>query len=286
MKLKVNKACSILISIVITAGFALICSACGPQPLDKTRQLDGSAEAYLRLMYPDAVYPDGLVPELPDDPDEEGEPDLFDVPFLISQFQEPNLTAEQLRSVLELYTRVDKENSIPKALREKAIAFYHVNLAQIPNKKRISIIDYSRHSKQKRMWIVNMDTGAVWAMHVAHGKGSDDNHDGYADKFSNQDRSNATSLGFYLTGEPYRGKWGLSMYLDGLSATNSNARARKIVLHGAPYVREADVRQGRSWGCPAVAMENRNRVVEILSGGSVMLAGYPAPAKYKKRVSN
>jgi hypothetical protein len=273
MNLKVNKACSILISIAV----ALASSACGPQPFDKTGQLDEASRVYFNLMHPDAP-----IPELPDDPDDEGDADIFFDHFLFSQFQEPNLTAEQMRDVLALYKRVDKENSIPKVLRERAIAFYHVNLAQIPNKKRISIIDYSRHSKQKRMWIVNMDTGAVWAMHVAHGKGSDDNHDGYADKFSNQDRSNATSLGFYLTGDQYRGKWGLSMYLDGLSPTNSNARARKIVLHGAPYVREAEVRQGRSWGCPAVSMENRNRVVQILSGGTIMYAGYPPAAKHRK----
>ncbi len=277
MNLRMNKVCSILIPIAV----ALASSACGPHPYNNTTQFDSLDDGFPRLIDSDAPPP-----ELPDDPDQEADADFYDEPFLFGQFQEPKLTAEQLRDVLANYTRVDRGDAIPKVLKERALAYYHVNLALIPNKRRISIIDYSRHSKHKRFWIVNMETGAVWAMHVAHGKGSDDNHDGFADKFSNVDRSNATSLGFYLTGDQYRGKWGLSMYLDGISDTNSNARARKIVLHGAPYVREAEVRQGRSWGCPAVAMENRNRVVEILSGATLMYAGYPPAPARKKRVSN
>lgn len=61
--------------------------------------------------------------------------------------------------------------------------------------------------------------------------------------------------------------------LDGLSPTNSNVRARAVVIHGADYVEDADVKPGRSWGCPAVSTESHVRVVNALKGGSIMYAG-------------
>ncbi|MCP5916770.1 murein L,D-transpeptidase catalytic domain family protein, partial [Klebsiella pneumoniae] len=75
-----------------------------------------------------------------------------------------------------------------------------------------------------RFFIVDMNSGSVWPLHVAHGKGSDSNHDGYAEKFSNTSGSNASSLGYYITAETYNGSNGYSLRLDGMSSTNSNAR--------------------------------------------------------------
>lgn len=91
--------------------------------------------------------------------------------------------------------------------------------------------------------------------------------------FRSQSRwQNATSLGFYRTGKIYIGKHGPSLRLDGLSTTNSNARDRAIVIHGADYVQEEGRIQGRSWGCPAVAQNNRESVIERLKGGSLLYA--------------
>lgn len=258
---------------LLFAALMVLVSACGGYSVDNTPFFENNSEIFRQL-----TLPDDTGPSLPDDPEEEE----ADWPEVSEQsqsrvehrngFQEPRLTPEQLKTVLAKYAHIDRTNLVPKALKEKAIAYFDLNRALIPNQARISVIDYARHSKYKRFWIINMKTGAVWAMHVAHGKGSDDNHDGVAEKFSNVEGSNATSLGYFLTGDSYRGKWGISMYLDGLSESNNKARPRKIVVHGAPYVREAEVRQGRSWGCPAVAIENRNRVVEILKGGTLMFA--------------
>jgi hypothetical protein len=117
-----------------------------------------------------------------------------------------------------------------------------------------------------------METGAVWNIHVAHGKGSDSDHDGFAEKFSNVNNSNATSLGFYKTAETYQGSHGYSLRLDGLSSTNSNARSRSIVVHGASYVEDKERIQGRSWGCPAVSMANYTKVINLIKGGSLILA--------------
>jgi hypothetical protein len=108
---------------------------------------------------------------------------------------------------------------------------------------------------------------------VAHGSGSDKANDGYAEKFSNVSGSNASSLGFYMTAETYNGKHGLSLRLDGLSSTNSNVRARAVVIHGASYVSDSDIKAGRSWGCPAVSMASKDKVIKMLKGGSIIYAG-------------
>lgn len=159
----------------------------------------------------------------------------------------------------------------PKAL-EEALNYLQENKTHFPNTEYLSIINYAPASSEKRFFIVHLQTGKVWALHVAHGAGSDRNHDGLAEAFSNLPGSNATSLGFYRTGEVYLGKHGPSLRLDGLSLTNSNARDRAIVIHGADYVQEESRIQGRSWGCPAVAQNNREEVIERLKGGSLLYA--------------
>ena len=91
--------------------------------------------------------------------------------------------------------------------------------------------------------------------------------------------SNASSLGYYMTAETYTGSHGYSLRLDGLSSTNSKVRSRAIVVHGADYVEEAAVIQGRSWGCPAVAMANRTTVINMIKGGSIIYAGLSTASK-------
>src|SRR5439155_23352579 len=93
--------------------------------------------------------------------------------------------------------------------------------------------------------------------------------------FSNVEGSNKSSLGIYLTAELYQGKHGLSMKLDGMEPTNSNARKRAIVMHGADYVSQKVIAQqgrlGRSLGCPALPMDAITRIVKKLDGKSVLL---------------
>ncbi|MDT8285488.1 MAG: murein L,D-transpeptidase catalytic domain family protein [Elusimicrobiales bacterium] len=162
---------------------------------------------------------------------------------------------------------------IPEDLMDKALAYFHSNSGRIANKDFMGIIDFSQHSSRTRFYIVDMRDGSVRAIRVAHGKGSDPDHDGFATAFSNTPNSNASSLGFYLTGETYIGKHGKSMRLHGLSSSNSNALSRAIVIHEASYVREANVKQGRSFGCPAVAASEIANVISSLKGGALIYGG-------------
>ncbi|MFM6928860.1 MAG: murein L,D-transpeptidase catalytic domain family protein, partial [Bdellovibrio sp.] len=174
--------------------------------------------------------------------------------------------------ILAKYAYVDKNKTINQSMLKNALLYYHKNLSSIKNDDYLSVLDFSLSSTKKRFHIINMKTGDVWSIHTAHGKGSDPDHDGYANKFSNVSGSNASSIGIYKTAETYSGSHGYSLRLDGLSKTNSNARARAVVIHGADYVSEASVIQGRSWGCPAVTMSYRTKLIDMVKGGSIIYA--------------
>lgn len=118
----------------------------------------------------------------------------------------------------------------------------------------IVIVDYARRSSEKRAYLVNLETGLVEDMfRAAHGSGSDRDHDGYLDKFSDVPGSSASPEGAYLVAEPYVGKHGKSLRLDGLDPTNANARDRAIVIHAADYAEPTFLQKwgklGRSNGC-------------------------------------
>ena len=167
----------------------------------------------------------------------------------------------------------NKNGTIPEDLKRKALEYFNANADKIKNKRYIGIVDFSAHSSNERFFLLDMQSGAVHAMHVAHGKGSDPNGDGYATRFSNVPNSKASSLGFYLTGALYSGAHGKSMRLNGLSSTNSNALSRAVVIHESAYVREAKVLQGRSFGCLAVSSTEIKKVLSSLNGGALIYAG-------------
>jgi hypothetical protein len=143
-------------------------------------------------------------------------------------------------------------------------------------KDRVAIVDFSKHSGEKRFFLIDLRTGDVEAYRTAHGKGSDSNHDGMADSFSNSFNSKASSLGSYAARGEYFGKYGLSLKLDGLDKSNRNASGRKIVLHSADYATpdwlKRHGRLGRSFGCFVVDPTLVRHIVKKLKGGVLIYA--------------
>ena len=145
----------------------------------------------------------------------------------------------------------------------------------------LTVIDYSLPSRERRLWVLDLATGAVLEHElVAHGNGSGGD---LATAFSNVSGSNQTSLGTFVTGATYQGKHGLSLRLHGLDeGLNDQAHARAIVVHGADYVNPGIVsalgRLGRSQGCPALATAAAGRIIERIQGGTVVFSYYPTPA--------
>ncbi len=162
---------------------------------------------------------------------------------------------------------------VPNNLLSKALAFFKDNDHLIANKDYIGIIDFKSHNSKERFYLYDLKNKTAESYLVAHGKNSDTDFDGYATDFSNTINSLQTSLGFYLTAEEYVGQNGQSLRLDGLSETNSNARQRAIVIHGADYVRPRS-KIGRSFGCPAVELKYTDQVIQKLKEGALIFAAY------------
>ncbi|MBC7537972.1 MAG: murein L,D-transpeptidase catalytic domain family protein [Bacteriovorax sp.] len=171
------------------------------------------------------------------------------------------------------YTHLDPDHLIPAKLLSTALTYFDDHLASIPNKRFIGLIDFKQHNSLERFYIVDMESGRVEKFLVAHGKNSDPDFDGLATKFSNINDSNMSSLGFYLTAETYSGAHGYSLRLDGLSSTNSNARARAIVIHAADYVAPGG-KIGRSFGCPAVEPRYHQQIIDEIKEGSLLYAAF------------
>jgi hypothetical protein len=192
-------------------------------------------------------------------------------PYDLRDFKEPpGYSVTDENRILLKYQFLDPQKLIPTDLLKHAVLYYDFNINHTPNVQKLTIVDFSQFSGDKRMFILDMKDGSVLPIHVAHGRGSDLKNTGFAGKFSNINGSETSSVGFYLTGEVYVGEHGRSLRLDGLSSTNSNVRKREVVIHGATYVNEGDHRMGRSWGCLAVSFSLRDRVIEYLSAGSLI----------------
>lgn len=140
----------------------------------------------------------------------------------------------------------------------------------------VGVADYGMPSAFPRLHFANMENGTVRSFLVAHGRGSDPEHDGWLKLFSNTPGSEATSRGAYLTCEWYKGKYGTSIRLQGLDGDNSHALDRAIVMHPANYVGPAMIERwgkiGRSEGCFAMAPADFNEALWHLSGGRLLFA--------------
>ena len=138
------------------------------------------------------------------------------------------------------------------------------------------IADYGLSSNLPRFHFANLENGTVRSFLVAHGKGSDPEHTGYLEYFSNVVGSNATSRGAYVTWEWYKGKYGTSIRLEGLDPDNSLALDRAIVMHPAAYAAPSHIARfgklGRSEGCFAMSPDQFNEALWHLSGGRLLYA--------------
>lgn len=156
------------------------------------------------------------------------------------------------------------------------------------NKDLLTIIDFTKSSTERRMWVIDMKSHEIlYQTVVSHGRNSGKE---YANNFSNTHESFKSSLGFYTTAETYMGKHGLSLRLDGLEAgINSNARERAIVIHAADYANEnLGKRQGylgRSLGCPALPYDVAHDIINLIKDESCLFI-YHADQKGYLNTSN
>jgi hypothetical protein len=118
--------------------------------------------------------------------------------------------------------------------------------------------------------------GNTW---VAHGRNSGGE---YARRFSNRPKSLQSSLGFYITKGTYYGEHGLSLKMAGLEkGYNDKAMRRRIVVHGADYIGEKWLQNGkpmgRSYGCPALPKKESEEIINMIKNGSCIFIYHPSP---------
>lgn len=179
----------------------------------------------------------------------------------------------------ELYEFTSQaRNLAPNILKLAMSAYNHAKQEGLVAKSIITIIDYTKPSTEKRLWVVDLDRKKVlFNTLVAHGRNSGLD---VANRFSNEFQSLASSIGVFLTRHTYQGHNGYSLIMEGLEkGFNDKAEARHIVFHPAHYVSEDYInrtgRIGRSWGCPALNPRVASQLINTIKDGSLVFAYYP-----------
>lgn len=169
-------------------------------------------------------------------------------------------------------------NLSPAVLKLSLTAYQKARKEGLDNKQLLTIIDYSKPSAERRLWVIDMKTAKVlFNTYVAHGKNSGK---AMATSFSNQPHSLKSSFGVFLTDEVYTGHDGYSMRIQGLErGINDKVYERNVVFHGAAYV-GADIAKskgmmGRSWGCMAVSKDTVKPLINTIKDKTLVVAYYP-----------
>ena len=174
-----------------------------------------------------------------------------------------------------------------------------VQNGQLKNTRVLSIADFTQSSRNKRLYILDMQNQEViLQIKVAHGKRSVKKGDPRekATIFSNVKGSNASSLGFYITLKTYTRTSARqkqlypgeadrqALRIGGVEKDfNSNAKDRSVVIHGSKYVHNDDNSDtGLSWGCPMVDMKYLGKVISNLKEGSCFFIYFNDPLYLSK----
>lgn len=190
------------------------------------------------------------------------------------------------KMVFSEYLDLDEKNFIKPELESFKAAFkgyYKLKEEGKIKKNILTIIDFTKSSTDRRMWVIDMDKREV--LHhtvVSHGRNSGKE---FAEDFSNVRESFKSSLGFYTTAETYFGKHGLSLRLDGLEpGINDNARVRDIVIHAADYANEnlgkSQGYLGRSLGCPALPYDVAHKIINLIKDESCLFIYHANKPEY------
>jgi len=188
---------------------------------------------------------------------------------------------EEIYKEAGLYEKMDQE-----VFELSIIGYYNLKKRNLLKKHTpITIIDYRKPSAVERLHVIDLESRSVlYSSLVAHGKNSGDEQ---AQFFSNEPGSCKSSIGFYVTAGTYTGKHGYSLKLKGVDAPfNTNAKCRRIVIHGADYVSKKHIEKngklGRSWGCPALPKKLSKEIIEVIKDGSCLFI-YFDDKSYRKK---
>ncbi len=121
--------------------------------------------------------------------------------------------------------------------RDKVLAQHGGSLSK---KNQITIVDYTRPSNERRMFVIDLDKNIVlhntW---TANGVGNDDGKGqdglGGSPQMSNVPGSLKSSDGFIIaTSASHGSRFGNNVLLRGIDSNNSNMASRAVIVHGWP----------------------------------------------------
>ena len=197
--------------------------------------------------------------------------------------------AAAAKTAVDAFTSLVRPLSSPEALEDAFKAYYEYKAAHPDDVKKpyLYFVDYGLPSTTTRGYVFDMESLKIvdGPFTVAHGRGSSRSRYGVPTRFSNGSGSAETSLGLYVTGDTYAftGHASGSLYhsiglrLIGVSSGfYTNAFARGVVAHGAPYV--TPTKAGRSEGCPAMEPSRAERLLPERAHGSMVFLFAPNSA--------
>ena len=170
----------------------------------------------------------------------------------------------------------------PEVLEQACVGYLTLHpTGRIERAGLLAVADMDLPNTTERLWVIDLTNARV--LHrslVAHGQGSGQLR---AQRFSNEEKSACTSLGFYRTAGTYDGIHGYSRRIEGLDkGQNANAFDRYVVLHAADYASPKYIRAhghlGYSRGCPALPPEQFKEIIGTMRVGSMMLLSGPGLA--------
>jgi hypothetical protein len=186
---------------------------------------------------------------------------------------------------IQLMLQHDAPNLNPLVINKVLTTLKCASQYNVDHNNILTIIDYSLPSNNKRLWVFDLkEKKLLFYTYVSHGIKSGALISNY---FSNKFNSKASSIGVYQTEQAYYGRDGLSLRLDGLDRSfNDNASNRSVVMHSGWYVEEGFIkkygRPGRSWGCPALPLENSQAIINTIKDKSLMVIYYPSDVWFAK----
>jgi len=167
----------------------------------------------------------------------------------------------------------------PEVLEQACVGYLTLHpTGRIERAGLLAVADMDLPNTTERLWVLDLKNARV--LHrslVAHGEGSGRLR---ARRFSNEEKSACTSLGFYRTADTYDGIHGYSRRIEGLDkGQNANAYDRYVVLHAADYASPNYIRQhgrlGYSRGCPALPPEQFKEIIASVRVGTLLLLSGP-----------
>lgn len=140
-----------------------------------------------------------------------------------------------------------------------------------------AVVDYTVNSDQKRMFLIDRETGEISKMAVAHGRYKsgffnlelEDKKNSIKEikYYSNEIGSMASSSGFFIAGQDHEGiKFGRSLVIHGLEeGVNDNACERDVVIH-KHFLMTKSKAYMLSSGCLMVSPKYIDDVIDLLKG--------------------